>query len=202
MVQPNTLVLLKKYRPLIVLAGFMLLYRLILSPLIGNYSNTKAEIKNLEAKLARAIPLLGDEERVNALYDSLTEFIPVETAAKDLDWQVVSTELYRSLTTIANKYNVKITNYRPRLQKKKEIPQSEDGSLQARPAKKGKDKSLSRGTQIIDIDVDLEAELYDLVRFVYYLENSVQLMEIEQADLAAGSKKALRVNLRIKKMIF
>jgi len=176
---------------------------MLLSPLITGYMDAKREIEVLENKLSKAIPLLSEEDRVNSIFTALSEVIPVQVKSKEIDWQKMSSDVYRDLTKVADKYNVKILNYRPRLESLKKEKTQEDSTSENK-GQRDKDKSAlkSKTLRTLDIDVDLEGELSDFVRFVYYLEHSVQLMEVDEAILNAGSKKGLSIKLRIKKIIF
>lgn len=191
---------LKKYRLLITFAGIFLLYRLVISPYLANYKQNKLEIKNLENKLLKALPLLAEEENVNSLYTALTEIIPVKSSGERIDWDKLSSEVYNSLSLLANKYNIKILNYRPRLEQLKKSATPE--STEEKKRVSHRDKPVSRSFKPLEIDLDLEAGLADFLRFVYAIEYSAQLMEIEEAVLTASGKKGISLKVKVKKIIF
>ncbi|MCM8778922.1 MAG: hypothetical protein NC898_04485 [Candidatus Omnitrophica bacterium] len=191
---------LKKNRLLITFAGIFLSYRLIISPYISNYKQNKLEIKNLESKLLKALPLLAEEETVNSLYTALREIIPVQTTTERIDWDKLSSEVYNVLSTLANKYNVKILNYRPRLEqlKKSVSPENSEEKKKSSP----RTKTTGRSFKPMEIDLDIEAGLADFMRFVYALEYSPQLTAVEEAVLTAAGKKGISIKIKVKKIIF
>jgi len=201
MIVKDILTAFRKYRLLIIFAIIFLGYRLIISPYIYKYRQNKEEIKNLENKLSKAIPLLADEESVNSLYNSLTEVIPIQTYSEKIDWDKLSQEVFDTLYSIANKYNVKILTYRPRLDQLKKTSSSESESEGKKKLSK-KEKTVTRSFKPMEIDVDLETGLANFIRFVYHLERSEQLMEVEEVVITASGKKGISTKLKIKKIIF
>ncbi|MCM8765687.1 MAG: hypothetical protein NC920_02425 [Candidatus Omnitrophica bacterium] len=191
---------LKKYQLLITFAGIFLIYHLAISPYFTNYKQNKLEIKNLEAKRITALPLLAEEETVNSLYAGLREIIPLQTSGGRIDWDKLSSEVYNALSTLAGKYNVKILNYRPRLEQLKKSTSAEPTKEKKRSAQR--EKSASRSFKPMEIDLDLETGLVDFLRFVYAIEYSAQLMEVEEAVLTASGKKGISIKIKVKKIIF
>lgn len=198
--------ILKKYRLIIILVGLVLSYFLIVSPLVQKWKKINRQTKYLETKLIDALPYLEEEVKVNSLYNALTEMMNIKIEDKGVE--EIKTEIYEMLNKAANRYNVVIKRYRPRIRKIRGSGRRRDSSRSRRRRRSSrysgsKDRrTKTRGVQYsIIINLDLEARLYDFVRFAYYIENSPYLMQIRQANFTPLRGDKMRINIDIKKIV-
>ena len=170
--------LLKKYRMLIGVVCFRLCYRVILSPLIIRWQELNDKILVLERKFKKVTSFLSEEKEINAFYHDLSKVISIQSLESDITEQERQTQTFRFLNESAKKTGVYLKSITPHKLK------------------------IQQEYKMFRIDVNLESDLAGLVRFIYYIENSPQLLKVKDARVSSSKDGMLLVRLQIEKVVF
>jgi hypothetical protein len=174
----NVVTVFRKYKLFIIAVGVIFFYFLVVSPFIGKWQSVKNEKRILQKKFTKTLSLLEDERRINAIYNALSKVMNIRSAEK-IDFDKEITDTYNFLLQNANRLGVRIMNFKPRKPK----------------TKRGKEY------KVIEMNLDIQATMPEFVRYIYYLENSAQLIEIESANIRTSSRRGLYFRVRLKKIL-
>lgn len=166
-----------KYKFIIIPASIIIFYFVFVSPFIARWKEVNNQIRILERNISKALILLQDEDRINAVYNALAKIMEIRSVEKvDIEREITNT--YNFLLKNANRLGVRILNFKP-----------------------GKAKT-KKDYKIIELRLNIEATMPEFVRYAYYIENSAQLIEIEQATVSASKKRGLRFMVKLRKILF
>ena len=170
--------LFKKYRILIGIACFILGYRLVLSPLIAYWQEINNEISVLERKFKKITNLLSEEKEIDIFYSDLSKIINIKPLEKNITEQEMQTQTFRFLNQSAKKTGVHLKSITPHKLK------------------------VQKEYKILGIDVNLEADSASLIKFIYYIENSPELIKVKEARVSSSKNELLLARLKMEKVIF
>ena len=137
-----------------------LLYNFLIEPLAKKWINLNSEINRTNVKLRKSISLLKDKADIDKEYAQYAEKLkPKESDEQEL------TSILNELEVLARRSNLKIVSMRP---------------------KPAKDEGYYR---IFVVDIETESDMGSLMKFIYDIKNSPQLLKVNRLNLNTKSSQ-------------
>jgi Tfp pilus assembly protein PilO len=144
----------------IALAVIFLMYLILIAPMAAQLNAINSRIHKTKAELEKALALIKDKTTIEEEYDSIFGKI----SALSSDEQEIASIL-NTLQKAASNSGIKITAMRPR------------------PVKQ------SQYYRYFESEVEIESDMASLMKFIYDIKNSNQLIRIDRLNVNANSRQ-------------
>jgi Tfp pilus assembly protein PilO len=142
-----------------------LVYSFLVEPFIARWNNVNNRIDLLKAKLQKSLSLMKDKSNIDAEYESFAGRIK-KSPSDEQEMTVVLHELEKA----ARRSNLKITSMRPKPARQKEYFRQ------------------------FEVEIETESDMSSLMRFIYDVKKSPQLIKIEKLNLnTRGGQQAVTI---------
>lgn len=139
----------------IILISVMILERLIFSPLLNKLTASRQEIQIKEARLIKSWRIQARKDKIIQEYNKYDYFLKVKGSDEE-----INSRLLKELDGIARQSRISLSNIKPR---------STDN--------RGLYKEYT-------LELQLEAEMQDIIRFMYNINNSGFLLSVDKVVLS------------------
>jgi len=154
----------KNIRPLMyiasVAAGLYLIYNFVVTPVTLKFKKLDTAIQMQEAKLKKSLEIAGTKDTIDSEYAKHSDRLRQEkTDEEEL------TSLLSNIESVAQGIPISITDMKPRTIKKMDFH-----------------KKLA-------VDIEVEAKMSEITKFIYNLQNEPNLLKIERLRIKTGSRR-------------
>ena len=147
----------------ILVVAVSLIYIILIEPLVARWSNVNSRIELIKAKLQKSLSLMKDRSSIEAEYNSFTQKLK-QSPSDEQEITIVLDELEKA----ARRSNLRITSMRPKPAKQKEHYRQ------------------------FEVEIETESDMSSLMRFIYDIKNSPQLIKIDKLNLnTRGGQQAV-----------
>ena len=167
---------LRKYRMLIFAVSIFCIFFLVLRPVKNKFQYMNSRIATYEQKFIKMVRILSVMPDVNECYRALSKVIDIKEVENFTESEE-RTQAFRFLNIGAKKTNMTIE------------------SLSPQRFKSGKEYS------VFPIVIVFEGSLESIVRFIYYVENSPQLMRVKEINIRPVKGEVLAGRMKIDPLI-
>jgi predicted DNA-binding ribbon-helix-helix protein len=155
----------------------LLFLKFLLQPFFSGWNELNAQIQLNESRFYKALKLISQKDEIISTFKEISQ--RVDRKQLELkEAEEVKIFLYRFLNQLASNYNVKLRTLRP----------------------KGEGTGY-REEEALYFEIEAEAKLEDLLKFLYQLENPYNLTSIEELKLTPLMEGRLLLRLKIKRKL-
>jgi Tfp pilus assembly protein PilO len=129
-------------------------YITLVEPLIARWNNVNSRIELAKAKLQKSLSLIKDKSKIDKEYASFAGRLK-KSPTEEQEMTIVLDELEKT----ARRSNLKITSMRPKPARQKEYYKQ------------------------FEVEIETESDIGSLMRFIYDIKNSPQLIKIDKLNL-------------------
>jgi Tfp pilus assembly protein PilO len=152
----------------------VIIYLLVIDPLMMHWQNISQKIEVAKARLHKSIVLMQAKKGIDEEYKLYAKKLQ-STGSNEQEMARMLNELEKT----ASESGVKILSIRPRPVEEKDYH------------------------RYFEVEIDTESQMGYLMRFIYYLKNSPQLLKVGRISLSAGGSRdtsAVRAVLAVSKI--
>ncbi len=147
----------------ILVVAVSLIYIILIEPLVTRWSNVNSRIELIKAKLQKSLSLMKDKSKIEAEYNNFTQKLK-QSPSDEQEITIVLDELEKA----ARRSSLRITSMRPKPARQKEHYRQ------------------------FEVEIETESDMSSLMRFIYDIKNSPQLIKVDKLNLnARGGQKAV-----------
>ena len=140
-----------------------LIYIILIEPLVARWNNVNSRIGLVKAKLQKSLSLMKDKSKIEAEYNNFTQKLK-QSSSDEQEITIVLDELEKA----ARRSGLRITSMRPKPAKQKEHYRQ------------------------FEVEIETESDMSSLMRFIYDIKNSPQLIKIDKLNLnTRGGQQAV-----------
>ncbi|TRZ52517.1 MAG: hypothetical protein D4S01_02795 [Dehalococcoidia bacterium] len=140
-----------------------LIYIILIEPLVARWNNVNSRIELVKAKLQKSLSLMKDKSKIEAEYNNFTQKLK-QSSSDEQEITIVLDELEKA----ARRSGLRITSMRPKPAKQKEHYRQ------------------------FEVEIETESDMSSLMRFIYDIKNSPQLIKIDRLNLnTRGGQQAV-----------
>jgi Tfp pilus assembly protein PilO len=158
----------------IIVVVLSLIYIGLVEPFIARWNNVNNRIDLLKGKLQKSLSLMKDKRSIDVEYESFAGKLK-KSPSDEQEMTVVLDELEKA----ARRSNLKITSMRPKPARQKEYFRQ------------------------FEVEIETESDMSSLMRFIYDIKNSPQLIKIDKLNLnTRGGQQAvvIRASMLVSKI--
>jgi len=167
----------KRYLKLFAVIGIMLLLYIIVQPLIVKWSGLNAAIRINESKFHKTLKLISEKNKINSVYKSIAAEVAFDKLIVGDD-EDVRISVYKELNKLASHCKVKLRSVTP----KTTISNKEN-------------------EHALYFEINVEADLEGILKFLYYIESSFSLMSTENVKVSPASNNRLMLLIKLKRIL-
>ena len=147
----------------IITVALSLIYIILIEPLVARWNNVNSRIGLVKAKLQKSLSLMKDKSKIEAEYNNFTQKLK-QSSSDEQEITIVLDELEKA----ARRSGLRITSMRPKPAKQKEHYRQ------------------------FEVEIETESDMSSLMRFIYDIKNSPQLIKIDKLNLnTRGGQQAV-----------
>jgi hypothetical protein len=161
---------------LILILSVLILLKIIIGPIIANWSEVNLEISRYEFKLDRAFNLIAHKESINSLYKDIARLVSDEIVVSG-DEESVKISVYKFIDGIAALSKVRLKSLEPLV------------------------SDFSADNKELYFRIKIESSQRELVDFLYYLESPYNLNSIEEVKVVPYRSNLLLVEIKLKRIL-